>query len=56
MRRAGFSHLLHRASTGREIVEVAHMEICRPSIDDAVDRCAEAGASHVIIAPYFLSR
>ncbi|KAG2500431.1 hypothetical protein HYH03_002000 [Edaphochlamys debaryana] len=47
---------LYSEITGEEIVEVAHMEIAKPSIADAVARCAERGASTVVIAPYFLSR
>lgn len=31
------------------------MEIAGPSIADAVQKCAEAGAKRIIIAPYFLS-
>lgn len=32
------------------------MEIAAPSIADAIAKCAAAGATDVIIAPYFLSR
>ena len=45
-----------RQTTGRQIVEGAHMELASPSIADAVAKCAAAGAKEVIIAPYFLSR
>ncbi|KXZ50539.1 hypothetical protein GPECTOR_16g714 [Gonium pectorale] len=47
---------LYEQLTGQEIVEVAHMEIARPTIEEAVARCAERGARRVVIAPYFLSR
>lgn len=32
------------------------MEIAEPTIADAIGRCASAGASTIIVAPYFLSR
>lgn len=32
------------------------MELARPSISDAVAKCASAGAKKIVIAPYFLSR
>lgn len=32
------------------------MEIAEPTIADAISKCASAGASTIIIAPYFLSR
>ena len=39
---------------GYTIVEPAHMEMAEPSISDAVDSCVAKGATHVIIAPFFL--
>jgi sirohydrochlorin ferrochelatase len=36
------------------IVEPAHMELAEPSIATAFDRCVEAGAATVVVAPYFL--
>jgi sirohydrochlorin ferrochelatase len=36
------------------IVEPAHMELAQPSIGTAFDRCVDAGAATVVIAPYFL--
>ena len=36
------------------IVEPAHMELARPSIGDAFDACVTAGATTVIVVPYFL--
>jgi len=36
------------------IVEPAHMELAEPSIATAFDRCVEAGATIVAMAPYFL--
>jgi sirohydrochlorin ferrochelatase len=36
------------------IVEPAHMELAEPSIATAFDACVAAGATTVVIAPYFL--
>lgn len=47
---------LYRQITKRALVEVAHMEIAEPTIEQAVGKCVAAGARRVIIAPYFLSR
>ncbi|GLI71105.1 hypothetical protein VaNZ11_016177 [Volvox africanus] len=47
---------LYGRTTGQEIVEIAHMEIARPTIEEAISRCAARGARTVVIAPYFLSR
>ncbi len=43
------AHLLPYAT-----VEAAHMELAEPSIATALDRCVAAGATTVVIAPYFL--
>lgn len=45
-----------RETSGRQIVEGAHMEIAEPTIADAVRKCASAGATTIVVAPYFLSR
>ena len=37
-----------------EVVEPAHMELAEPSLGTAFDRCVAAGATTVVIAPYFL--
>jgi sirohydrochlorin ferrochelatase len=36
------------------IVEAAHMELADPSLGAAFDACVAAGATLVVIAPYFL--
>jgi sirohydrochlorin ferrochelatase len=36
------------------VVEPAHMELAEPSIATAFDTCVAAGATAVVIAPYFL--
>ena len=35
-------------------VEAAHMELAEPSIATAVDACVAAGATDLVVAPYFL--
>ena len=44
------------AATGgvHRIVEPAHMELAEPSLETAFDACVAAGATTVVIAPYFL--
>ncbi|HTW95368.1 MAG TPA: CbiX/SirB N-terminal domain-containing protein [Tepidisphaeraceae bacterium] len=36
------------------IVEPAHMEIAEPSIATAYGRCAQQGATRIIVCPFFL--
>jgi len=36
------------------IVQVAHMEIAEPSIEQGVEACVNAGASAIVVHPYFL--
>ena len=36
------------------IVEVGFMECNEPSIPDAIERCAAAGATSIVAVPYFL--
>lgn len=43
-------------NTDYSIVESAHMEIAEPTILQAAQKCAERGATSIVIAPYFLSR
>ncbi|KVI02459.1 hypothetical protein Ccrd_019235 [Cynara cardunculus var. scolymus] len=40
--------------TGHSIVEPAHMELAKPSIQDAFHSCVQQGANRVIISPFFL--
>ncbi|GAB4814681.1 hypothetical protein N2152v2_001727 [Parachlorella kessleri] len=47
---------LYQEVTGRDLVEIAHMELAQPTIEQAMSKCVERGASKVIVAPYFLSR
>jgi sirohydrochlorin ferrochelatase len=39
---------------GYPIVEPAHMELAEPSIGRAFDACVAAGATTVVVVPYFL--
>lgn len=43
-----------RERSGFAVVEPAHMELVEPSVGSAFDACVSAGASTVVIAPYFL--
>lgn len=43
-----------RARSGLPIVEPAHMELAEPSVGSAFDACVAAGATVVVVAPYFL--
>ncbi|MFZ4515977.1 MAG: CbiX/SirB N-terminal domain-containing protein [Acidimicrobiia bacterium] len=35
-------------------VEAAHMELASPTIADAYDKCVAAGATTIVVCPYFL--
>ena len=37
------------------IVEIAHMELASPSIEDGVAACVSRGASHLVVFPYMLA-
>ncbi len=37
------------------LVRVAHLEIAPPGIGAAIDACVAAGASEIVVHPYFLS-
>ncbi len=38
-----------------EIVEIAHMELARPTIEEGFAACVAAGAEHVSVHPYMLA-
>lgn len=46
---------LFAAHSSLRVIEPAHMELAKPSIADALGRCVDRGANHLIISPYFLS-
>jgi sirohydrochlorin ferrochelatase len=37
------------------IVRVAHLEIAKPGIGEGIDACVAAGATEIVVHPYFLS-
>ncbi|KAG5182258.1 CbiX-domain-containing protein [Tribonema minus] len=37
------------------VIEVAHMELAEPTIEQAFDKCVAAGAKAVVLHPFFLS-
>lgn len=37
------------------IIEVAHMELARPTLGEAFDTCVKQGATRIVIVPYFLA-
>ena len=43
-----------RERSGYRIVEAAHMELAEPSIGTAFHACVSAGATTVVLAPFFL--
>ena len=46
---------LRRLAGKGPIVEVAHMELADPSIEEAFGRCVRRGARSVVVAPFFLA-
>ena len=38
-----------------DIVEPAHMDLARPTLEEAFARCVAQGAERVVVHPYFLS-
>jgi len=44
-----------RARGVYDVVEVAHMELARPSLEDAIEACVRRGVERVVVHPYFLS-
>lgn len=47
---------LYKRTSGRTIVEAAHMEIAPPNIEQAFEKCVAQGATKVVVGPYFLAR
>lgn len=58
---AAHSQLIEVAQLVRErlgdgsIVEVAHMEIASPDIEEGFAACVRAGADHIVAMPYMIS-
>lgn len=47
--------LVRSICSGDTLVEGAHMELAGPTIREGIDRCVTAGASEIVVHPYFLS-
>jgi len=47
--------LYRQCSTQYPIVRSAFLELAEPSIPDGLRRCAEAGATEIVVLPYFLN-
>ncbi|MCF6285819.1 MAG: hypothetical protein L3K26_11565 [Candidatus Hydrogenedentes bacterium] len=45
----------YKAVTGIEMVEGAHMELAKPTLEDAVRACISLGAARIVVHPYFLA-
>lgn len=43
-----------RARLPDRFVQLAHMELAEPSIEQGVDACVAAGAQEIVVHPYFL--
>ncbi|CAI9101214.1 OLC1v1038486C1 [Oldenlandia corymbosa var. corymbosa] len=46
---------MFKEKTKYPIVEPAHMELAKPSIEDAFSLCVQKGAKRIIVSPFFLS-
>lgn len=46
---------MYREVSGTPNVEPAHMELAEPSIEQALARCVDHGATRVVVHPYMLS-
>jgi sirohydrochlorin ferrochelatase len=45
----------YKAVTGVKMVEGAHMELAKPTLEDAVRACIAQGATRIVVHPYFLA-
>lgn len=45
---------LVRAEAPSLLVEIAHMELAPPSIEEAMSACVDRGAARIVVVPYFL--
>ncbi len=43
-----------RRRAPESIVEVAHLEIAEPDIDEGINACVKKGATQIVVHPYFL--
>lgn len=49
------AELATRANASYSIVRCAFLELAEPSIPDGIELCIQAGATEVVVLPYFLS-
>jgi len=47
--------LKKKQNTGFDFITYCHMELCRPTIEDAFEQAVNSGATEVIVHPYFLA-
>lgn len=47
--------LRERAGSGFDFVNAAFLELAEPSIPDGIEQAVQAGATEVVVVPYFLS-
>lgn len=43
-----------QARVGERFVTIAHMELAEPSIADGIAACVDAGATEIVVHPFFL--
>jgi sirohydrochlorin ferrochelatase len=48
-------HSTASSASSAAIVQIAHMELAEPTIEQAFDKCVAAGATAVVCHPFFLS-
>jgi sirohydrochlorin ferrochelatase len=48
-------HSAASSASSADIVQIAHMELAEPTIEQAFDKCVAAGATAVVCHPFFLS-
>jgi len=46
---------LLRRRVPERVVEIAHMELAPPTLAEAIARCVAAGATEIVVHPYFLA-
>lgn len=51
---AEIARLVQLRAGDRAVVHFAHMELCSPSLPDAIEECVASGATEVSVLPLFL--
>ena len=49
------SRLQHASTDCFQLIETGFLEIAKPSIPEAIESCIAAGATSVVLVPYFLA-